>query len=468
MPTSVLSSLRELGIGAQRFLIFTAANQVAWQCVAGLFLVLFGRAIAMPEAWVGLLQAFMPLSTVLVVFTVPLIERTGPRRLLLFTWGIRNVLAVPTFGMAWAISLWGPQAAWYVLLFATLSFCVARAIGVGGWFPWLYEVVPNRLQGVYFSSEAAIAQLTNIALMLAVAIGLQGHPGLSAYFWIYLMGILAGFLSLAAIWRIPGGQQMPPTTRSARPRSEGYRHVLADRDYVRYVLRACVGQSALWWLQTIYVLYLRDQLKFSDTQIMCQVAAGSLGLALTVRHWGHYADRFGSIPAIMFSLAAHALIGLGWIGLLPGAAWTPPLSWLLVVLGNVFNGAAAMAMNRGMLRRVREEGRVGYTNFWIVGTALATGVTPILAGVTVQWLQLTGFRICFLLTALTSIACALSFFSVAQEKDKPPIPGLNDLLKPSIPMRTLWRIVWITLGLDESNRSAVEGKPGSPPRETES
>ncbi len=462
MPVSVLSSLRELGIGAQRFLIFTAANQVAWQCVAGLFLVLFGRAINMPESWIGVLQAFMPLSTVLVVFTVPLIERTGPRRLLLFTWGIRNVLAIPTFAMVWAMSVWGPQAAWYVLLFSTLSFCGARAIGVGGWFPWLYEVVPNRAQGVYFSTEAAIAQLTNIALTLAVAVGLRGNTGLGSYFWIYLMGILAGFLSLAAIWRIPGGKQLPQTTRSSQPGLSGYRHALADRDYVRYVVRVCLGQSALWWLQAVYVLYLRDQLKFSDTEIMYQVAAGSLGLALTVRHWGRYADRFGSIPAIMFALAAYALIALGWITLLPGAAWTPLLSLLLVVLGTVFNGAAAMVMNRGMLCRVREEGRVGYTNLWIVCTALATGITPILAGVIVERMQMTGYRLCFLLTALMSVACALSLFSVAQEKDKPPIPNLGNLLKPSIPMRTLWRIVWITLGLDESNRSEEPGAVAPP------
>jgi hypothetical protein len=463
MPVSVLSSLRELGIGAQRFLIFTAANQVAWQCVAGLFLVLFGRAINMPESWVGVLQAFMPLSTVLVAFTVPLVERTGPRRLLLFTWGIRNVLAIPTFAMVWAMSVWGPQAAWYVLLLSTLSFCGARAIGVGGWFPWLYEVVPNRSQGIYFATEAATAQLTNIALTLAVAFGLRGNTGLGAYFWIYLMGILAGFVSLAAIWRIPGGKQLPQTTRTSQPGLSGYRHTLADRDYVRYVLRVCLGQSALWWLQAVYVLYLRDQLKFSDTQIMYQVAAGSLGMALTVRQWGRYADRFGSIPAIMFSLAAYALIGLGWITLLPGAVWTPALSLILVVLGNIFNGAALMVMNRGMLCRVREKGRVGYTNLWIVCTALATGITPILAGVIVQWLQLTGFRICFLLTAVMSVACALSLFSVAQEQDKPPVPNLTNLLKPSIPMRTLWRIVWITLGLDESNRSTEEEADGPAP-----
>ncbi len=461
MPLSVLSSLRELGIGAQRFLIFAAANQVAWQCVAGLFLVLFARAIDMPESWVGVLQAFMPLSTVLVMFTVPLVERTGPRRLLLVTWGVRNLLAIPTFGMAWAMSLWGPQAAWYVLLFATLCFCGARAIGVGGWFPWLHEVVSGRLQGVYFASEAAISQLTNIALMLAVAIGLLGQPGLGVYFWIYLMGILAGFLSLAAIWRIPGGQRVP-STRPARRGLSAYRNALANRKYIRYVLCVCVGQSALWWLQAVYVLYLRDQIKLSDAQIMYQVAAGSLGLALTVRQWGRYADRFGSIPAIMFSLTAYAIISLGWIALTPGATWTLPLAWILVILGNIFNGAAMMAMNRGMLRRVRDKGRVGYTNIWIACTALATGLTPIVACIFVEWLQLAGYRLCFVLTAITSLLCALSLFNVAQEKDKPPIPHLGNLLRPSLPMRTLWRIVWITLGLDESNRTPDDERPVSP------
>ncbi len=198
-------------------------------------------------------------------------------------------------------------------------------------------------------------------------------------------------------------------------------------------------------------MYLRDILHYKDANIMYMTAAGSLGSALTIRFWGHYADRKGSGPAMTLVLVAHSGVALAWIALWPGGAWTPELAMGLVTLHCLFSAALWMIGSRGMLCRVRETGRVGYTNIWIIGNALAMGVTPIVAGAVVRQWGKEGFYACFLASAVMGLVCALLLLRMPQEEDKPPVKNLSALLRPSLPLRTLGRIVWITLGRDESN-----------------
>ena len=199
--------MRELPRPPRLFLIFTAVNVFSWQCIAGPALVLFARAVNMPPAWVGLLLSFLPISMLLVVFAVPLVEWLGPRKLLLWTWLARNFFSLSVFLLPWAVSRWGEAGGWQVLLFATLAFSLIRAVGVGAWYPWLHEIVPRPLLGSYLSIEAAMSQVIIIVLALAMALILGLGQGLGRFFLLYGAGIGAGFWSVQLIRKIPGGER---------------------------------------------------------------------------------------------------------------------------------------------------------------------------------------------------------------------------------------------------------------------
>ena len=143
----------DLDPAPRRFLAFSFFNTLSWQCIIGPVLVLFGRHLDMPAAWVGLVTAMVPFSCMVVVLTNTLVLRAGPKRLMLWTWFFRNLLAASIFFLPYALHRWGREAAWLVFLGSTAAFCLARSVGVGGWFPWLHEVVPQRQRGIYFSSE---------------------------------------------------------------------------------------------------------------------------------------------------------------------------------------------------------------------------------------------------------------------------------------------------------------------------
>ena len=449
MLRSYLAAVRELPRPPRLFLIFTAVNVFSWQCIAGQALVLFARAVNMPPAWVGLLLSFLPISMLLVVFAVPLVEWHGPRKLLLWTWLARNLLSLSVFLLPWAVSRWGESGGWQVLLFATLAFSLIRAVGVGAWYPWLHEIVPRPLLGSYLSIEAAMSQVIIIVVALAMALILGLGQGLARFFLLYGAGIGAGLWSVQLIRKIPGGERVVATDFGVSARRPSLRQPLADQEYRRFFFLAMLGTASVMWLNAASVMYLRDMLFYSETRIMLLLAAGGIGVACTVRFWGRAADRFGSVPAMIQLLGAHALLAFSWWGLLPGGRLTGLLAVVVIVFTTIFNAAFTMVSASGMLRRVRDEGRVAYTSLWILGISTANGLPPILAGLLIGHLGMAGFRLCFLIAGSVGLAAACFMFTLQPEEGKPPLHELRHLIQPSQPLRSLGRVFWITFGFGE-------------------
>jgi MFS family permease len=445
----IYSGLRELDAAPRRFLLFIVFNVVSWQCIVGGPLILFARKIGMPESLVGAMVASMPLSMVLVVATGRLVRRWGPKPVMLTAWALRNIIACCVFVLPWAMARYGVHAGWYVLLAATGGFCLMRSIGAGGWFPWLHEVVPEHQRGVYFSSEAAVGQFLNVLLSIAQALILIGDPSIGRFLGIYAIGIVSGLVSLLWMFRVPGGRALPVTDRPQQ--EDSIRRAIEDRGFVLFVIVASLCFSSISWLGTASVLYMRDALHLAAWHIMALMAAGSVGVLMTIRSWGRYAEHSGSGRAMTLGLGGHALVSLGFLLLLPGAFWTPVGLILAVVFAAVFNTAFWMAAHRAMLNLVKTNCRVGYSNFWSVTTNLINGTTPILAGIIIQHYGMSGYRACFIIGGVLGLACAVSCLAVVRD-GLPLGPVLARLVDPTLPVRTLARIMWICAGLHESNR----------------
>ncbi len=459
MQVPVVSSFLELSNAPRRFLFFTAFNVVSWQCIVGPAMILFARRIDMPASWVGFLISFMPFSTLLVVFTAPMVARFGAKRLMFTTWLLRNLVMCVVFLMPWVLTRGEPRLGWYLLMGATLAFCIFRALGAGGWFPWLHEVVPPPERGAYFSAEAASTQLVNVCIILTQGLMLIGEPGVERFLYIYAVGVIAGLVSLVWMSRVPGGAGLGAEVRLFGA-LEAHRRAAADRPFLVFVMLAALCFSCTAWLGSAYVLYLRDALLLTPRRVMLLTAAGSVGVLLTIRYWGRFADHSGSGRAMLKTLIGHSLGALAFLALPPGAWWTPWAMWPVVVLTSIFGAAFWMAAHRAMLNYVKEDGRVGYTNLWTVGTALTLGGTPIAAGWLIQHWGLWGFRACFLISGAAGMIGALACDWIVRDGPQ-ALRARAWPLDPMLPVRTLVRIAWITVGLHESNRPRPHGGPAA-------
>ncbi len=302
-------------------------------------MILFARSLDMRPSLVGFLVSFMPLSMLLVGLTVPLINHYGPKRVMRAGWFLRNVLASAVFLIPF-VRGWGIQYPQYVLMGSILAFCVLRAVGAGGWLPWLHELLPESQRGMYFSMEAAITQITSVVVALMQAVLLSGPASDTRFLAVYGIGIAFGLISLVWMTQIPGGES---TRATAVPEVShvAYRAAFRDRAFIAFVTTAALGYSSLTWLLgSALVLFMRDALVMSPGTIMSITAAGSLGIFLTIASWGRFADYAGSSRAMLWSMLGHAACAVACIALVPGTGWATPALWF------VFTRAASPAIVR--------------------------------------------------------------------------------------------------------------------------
>ncbi len=451
MQAPIISGFRRLEPAPRRFLFFVAVNVVSWQNIVGPAMVLFARKIDMPEFLVGLLISFMPFTQLLLLVTMPIVTRYGPKRVMLWAWFWRNVICCVVFAMPFALRAGDRRIAWMVLLVAILGFCIMRAVGSGGWLPWLHEIVPENRRSVYFSTETAVTQVINIAIMFVQAWLLAGsNPSIARFLIIYAIGIAMGFLSLVTMSRIHGGA--PFTDRlSFRDEVGAYAVAFRDGPFLRFMLVATFCISSMSWFGSATVMYMRDILMLHDSMTMTISAIASVGVLLTVAPWGRFADHSGSGRAMFKSLAGHALSALLLLVLPLQGEWRAFGAGAALTLASVFCAAFFVAANRSMLNQMPEDGRIGYTAAWTVCTSMAFGVTPLLVGAIIERFGLAGFRICFTLAIVTGLAGALLCLRAVHDENAAQ-PAVSSMLRPLALARTLARIAAITLGLHESNR----------------
>lgn len=458
MDIPLISDFRKLSQPPRRFLVFSTFNVLSWFSLVGPVVVLFARTIDMPASWIGFLLSFMPLSMLLVMATIPLVTRFGPKKLMIVTWIGRNLAASLVFLIPWALSAGGSRAAWAVLLAAVLSFCLVRAAGVGGWFPWLHEVVPDKEQNTFFSTETALAQLCIVVVTLAQAAILGQNPGVGRFMFIYAFGITAGLVSAGWLSRVPGGRA---TYDPEFPQNSftSYAAAWADRPYIRFVTTTALCYTCLAWINASTVLYMRDELGFSDLRIMLILSAGNLGVLLTIHYWGRFAEYSGTGYAALLAITGHSCGALGYLLLPPDAPWTP---WILppaFVATNLLGVAFWTLTHRHMISVVDDAHKVGYTNIWILGTALSLGVTPIAAGYLIEHLGMAGYRSAFVIAGVGGMFFGLANYWKAH-LGKPLRSAMGELVSPMLPVITLARIAWVTVGLHSSNRvREAEGLP---------
>ena len=447
MIASYATNLSQVGRFGRRFLLFNTFNSIAWQCLVGSVLVLFARRIDMPARYVGLLLSFMPLSMILVGLSVPLIDRFGPRRLMPVVWFLRTVATTPVFLIPWAISRGGVQAGWLVLAISTFGFCLFRAFGAGAWFPWMHQMLPAQSRGVYFSLEQAMYQMVNIVIAFVIANVLGSHDSVRRYLGVEAFGMLAGIFSIYLITRVPGGEK-PEKFQGSYESFNGFIPAFRNRRYMRFILTGSLGICALAWLGSAYVLYMRDVLHYSSRHIMLLLGIGGIGIASSIAPWGEYADRHGSGKAMSLTLAGFSVGALCWILLPPTAPWTNVAVWPAIGVSMIFMAAYQMASNRGMLCQIPEEGRAVYSSIWLMSTALAWGLTPILVGQIIDRFGEPGYRFCFCMAGLSGLLCAAACRRIREDEEQPE--KLREILKrPVQPLETAWQITSITLGLNK-------------------
>ncbi len=393
---------------AQKDLLrFTALNAFSFEILAGQILILFARQVGASLAQIGLLSALLPFASIIQLAVAPLVNRFGPRVVMLVGWGARTAVSVVLFLVPVAGSTGGAAAATQVLLWVMGGFYLCRALGMSSWLPLLQEIVPPQDRGIYLSRQEWIRQVSIVLVAVITAAYLLGETGTTRYLHVIGIGVLAAAWSLYYLWSVPDVGEMAESLdrdylkRAMAPaRDTVFRLYLAFSVTLRMVLTA---------VAPFIVVFLREGLGLPASGVIAVTTVGSIGAIVTLGWWGQWSDRHGAKPALAMSIVGMGIGLLLWLLAEPSPTWfwvgVPAVSFF----SGIFTGGLTVSMSKFELGFIPAVGRAHYValNVTVVGltsaaaTFFAGRLLQLLSGIRIEWGWLTfdQYRIFFVLSA---------------------------------------------------------------------
>jgi hypothetical protein len=250
-------------------------------------------------ALVGLQSAFDPLGHFGQLAVLRLVGRWSKRRILLGGQVLAIVAALPLVGYG----VLQREAAPLALGIALASFA-ATALGIAisdtVWFPLLRSYVEPGAVGRFFGTIRSFWHLTLIVYFLTARFWVARHPG--ALGPLFAVGVVAGLLRLAFVWRMP--ERSERTGRAIRARDA--LALVRTHPRLRAYLVGVGAQGALWTATLPFVIVMmRRVIGLSDAQVIGTTIAAYAGGLVSLYPWGRVVDAIG--PARVFQWCALGL-----------------------------------------------------------------------------------------------------------------------------------------------------------------
>ena len=350
-----------------------------WTFGGSVFL-LFLSELGLPKGQIGIMLSFFPFCGLVALVFAPYATRIGRKRVFLACYGGRYVVIINLLFLPWILTQWG-QATGIAFVFGVIILvALLRALGETAYYPWSQEFVPNSVRGWYSALATALSTFASAAALLVAGVVVGSGSGLSRYLWLIGIGTLLGLLGIIAMKWVPGG---------APDRGEGQtaahfanmRQALRNPNLSAYLKGVGGVMLGSVLLTSFLPLYLKEQMGLPPGTVVTLDMVVMVGGALSSILWGWAADRIGSRPILMSSLAVGLLLPVCWLFLprqLPNAVFWCGL--LYFVYGVIANGSAIGAGRLLFNSVVPQEKSTAYTAIYYAWIGLTGGIAPLLAG----------------------------------------------------------------------------------------
>ncbi len=434
--------------GAKNVWGFSFANAVAFQITLGAPTVLYAMSLGASATVLGLITALTPLLSIFQIPAAYFMARVGYRRFILAGWGLRNIF-VAAIAVLPLLAFLNEPTKLVALLSCLFAFNLLRGIASGAWLPWISDIIPEPVRGHFLSRDQTFQQTGSLVALIVAAFTLGGqHVNPSQYSVAFFISMVAGFVSLAFINRVPETGAAPlPSAQTNQP--VPWRAIVSYPPFRRLVLFNALYQFAIGSLSVFSVAFVRDspQYGYTSGQILLASASAFLGAMLSLPVVGRVIDRTGSRPILRASLALYALLIAGW-ALLAGGLVPNQYAALLIPALFLGYGVATGNFNIANLRltmaTMPPTGRNHFFAYFTVITSLSLGLAPILWGLLIDALahrnaahptgiHLGAFTVYFLLLFISALIALISISRLDEKK--------------SAPMDHLFREISLTLGL---------------------
>ncbi len=350
-----------------------------WTFGGSVFL-LFLSEMGLPKGQIGIMLSFFPFSGLIALVFAPFAMRIGRKRVFLTCYVSRYFVIINLLFLPWMHKQFGQAVGISFVFVIMITVALLRAMGETAYYPWSQEFIPNSVRGLYSAIATSLSIFASAIALLVAGTVIDSGSGLSRFLWLIGIGTLIGFLGILLMKRVPGGGPNRGESQ-ATSHFSNMREALRNPNLTAY-LRGVGGVMLGSVLLTSFLpLYLKEQMNLSAGTVVTLDMVVMVGGALSSILWGWAADRIGSRPILMSSMAIGLLLPVSWFFLprqLPNAVF-----WcgLLYFIYGVISSGSAIGAGRLLFNSViPQEKNTSYTAIYYAWIGLTGGIAPLLAG----------------------------------------------------------------------------------------
>ncbi len=377
-------------------------SQVMGVFTGGAFLIAFALLLGASNTVIGLVAAIGPLTQILQIPAIFLINRTGLRKALV----VGSAFLARLFWLVVAALPWlvPPEQRVAVLLACLFLYFGLGTISGCAFNSWIRDLVPQDMMGSYFGKRMAVATATGAALTLiaglAIEAGKRAFPNhLMLYSILFLLGAAAGLASVYFLARVPEPKMPTHPTQGifsvlAEPfREFGFRRVLMFLGSWNFAVNLAAP---------FFVVYMIQRLGMSLALVLGLSVLSQVVNVIFFRIWGRLADRFSnkSVLSVSGSLFIFSIFLWPFLTMPEKHFLTIPLLVVIHVLAGISTAGVGLCSGNLALKSAPH----GKATAFLAANALVSGiaatVAPILAGLAADVLKQHRLTLSFRWTSL--------------------------------------------------------------------
>lgn len=392
----------------------STASTMTWVIAVGSPLVLLLEALGGSALQVGLTYSFFFLLSPVQILATALLPRLGFRRQMGLAWAFRGVALMVPIGLA----LYGPAEpmAWMAtaVVVAIFVFSLFSSVGSCVYSVWIYALLPDRLRGRYFSTDAVMVGITGMLTLFCCAwinATMNSFPAFSAQF------ILAGISAIFAVYfisRMPDATPPKPIAISKILR-RAPQLILTPGHYRKFLILWSLGAIVGTPFLPFAIYFLKTEAAMADAKILIYTSFQYAGLIIGSTLIRTLVDRFSVRLFFTVALAGNITIYLLWAAFIPG--WLPSqLIGLSFFAAGIAQANWYAAQMKYLPQLSSEEERPISVAVLVATISFIAGIAPIAWGLVLRGqtdipsMNVDNFLIYFLVAAIVNL-CLIPFFA---------------------------------------------------------
>jgi MFS family permease len=371
---SALKNITKDGVASQAMGILTG----------GAFLVAFAVKLGASNLVIGLLAAIGPLSQLLQLPAIFLVEKIRNRRLI-------TVIAAGLSRICWLIIALSPfifptNIAIGVLLILLVAVSAFGAVSGCSWNSWMRDLIPENVMGSFFSKRMRIATGVGIALSIPAAVYLDmwkkffGSQELAGYSILFFGGFAAGVAGLFFLAKTP--EIRMPLVREKQNIFKLLVLPFKDENFRKLIAFMCSWNFAVNLAGPFFMVYMLRRLGLSMSFIIGLSIVSQVMNFLFLKIWGSYTDRFSNKSVLAISGPLFIISILAWtFTTMPDKYFlTIPLLVVIHIVMGLSSAGVSLASGNISLKLAPKGQATVYLAANTIANSIAAGIAPILGG----------------------------------------------------------------------------------------